>query len=252
MYNRFGFVANWPPAAPLQLGMIGVMEQNVFVPRSSLSETSVRIPFNVTEEGAKQDISYRSSSSIDVLFKARGTPVPPDSALVEAKAGVVIDFKGKSGVLFEARECVMPVIADQLSLGDTIIDRYRSGHWAKNWVVVTQIIKADSIAVLISGNNGGRLELTAESDLQLGSLPLANAALNLKCVRSFSMHTEILGHKGAAPLFRVSGIKPRWFRRPIFGIRLAQDADDRSPADTPRDELDFGPLDLKFDTEEAS
>jgi len=217
LYKRFGYLATWTPATPVNIGDVGEMDGNIFRRVSSLKEMNV--PFTVRQAQNKEDLIYTSESGVNLSFKAAGSPIVGGSSLLVQKAGATIDFHKGAGVVFIAKGCLSPSIEDQISLGKELIRRYSVGEWEAKYVVVTEIKKADSMSAFISESSGGKIELIAENSLQLGTLSLADLNVNFSVGAASGINTQIVAKDKLTPLFRVRQVKASFWSGTSFSAK---------------------------------
>lgn len=205
MAKSFGYLATWTPGVTLALGDVGVLRKNLFTRISSLQ--NLGIAFQTREDQTREDQKYASSGSLSVVFKAAGQVPTAGSALTEAEAGVTIEFTRKKAVVYEALGCTSPSIDDQAKLGSEIIKRYKTGGWNKDWVVITELVMAESGTVLISEEKGAKIEISAKGTVAGAAFSLAEASVALAIVSQRDMQTTLVAKDGLTPLFRARGVK---------------------------------------------
>ena len=217
LYKQFNYLATWLPGTPLNLGDIGVLNKNEFVAISNLKELG--IAFEVEEDTTKSDLKYLSNQAVSITTKLAGTAPVLNSVLSEADAGFSVEFSRENAVLFKANGTLSPRIKNQIKLGEEIIERFKKGEWDKNWVVITELIKADSSTIIISSSSNGKIELRAKANISAGNLDIANASLNLEPKFEKDLETNIICGDKLTPLFKASKVKNRWFSDPVFRTR---------------------------------
>ncbi len=214
--KQFGYLATWLPGTPIALGDIGKMEHNVFNKISNLSDLG--ISFEVQADDTPSDIEHNSQGSVSVSFKAAGRAALPGSSLGELDAGISVSFSKEHAILFKANGTTSPSIKNQIGLGQEILKRYKAGDWDKNWVVVTEVVNADSATILISGSADSKIELKAKGGIELAKIDIADADLGLETTVSKDLSTKILAEKALNPLFKVSKVQKKFFKDPGFEI----------------------------------
>lgn len=237
MYRRFGYHATWTPGTPLQLGDVGVVRDGVYRRLRNLKDFG--IPFDVRPDTTAERLKHVSTHSVEFAFKAAGKPAIPGSFLSDANAGVTIEFKRSGGVAFEALGCTTPSISDQLGLGRELIKRYRAGKWNKDYVVVTELVHADSCTVLVSESRGGKISIEASAAVSAGSFSIADASAGLGITFSRSMNTEIIAAGGLTPLMRVRRVRRPFLGSPTFRTAGVDPLDLVVPADVKEEDLVF-------------
>jgi endonuclease G len=214
MKKKFGYYATWNPGMPLALGDVGVVKDNIFRKITDLSRFGIRV--EQTDDITRTDLKYSSKGSVTVLTKLSGNASIPGSSLSQADAGVVVEFSKENSVFFQANGTLTKMIADSVSIGNTVLDLFRSGKWDKNWVVITDLVTAESATILISNAAGAKIELKVNANVDAPSIDIANGELKFSTQFSRSMETEIVAKEGLTPLFRLMGIKTRLFSPPEF------------------------------------
>ncbi|MEV6286244.1 hypothetical protein [Kribbella sp. NPDC051770] len=220
MFGQFSYLANWLPGTPLKLGLIGVLQGKTFVPKSPIGTFGVR--FGTTSEpGPQQSLQFQSSSEIKVDVKVAGEVSKLVPALPEAQAGAAVSFGASSGVVFHARGITISRVSDVIGLEAAIWDLWDRGIWNPDWVVITELVKADRTTVLISEGRYGKVELGVSAAVPAGPVDLGDLTGDLSVVSSYGMHTQLIGEGGLSPLFRAVRIKKSLFGTKITGARAA-------------------------------
>ncbi len=228
--KNFGYYATWMPGTPIKLGQIGVLDKNVFMPISALE--NFKIAYAILRDRNKIDFKYSSAGAVTVRQKASGETLD-GTKLGEADAGLIIEFTKSNAIYFNVKGALNHYIADKLSLGETILDLYQMGNWKKEWVVITQIIDADSATILVSKDKGAKLELKAKANLKSADMDIIGGQFDTDNSFSSSLSFNIIAKSGINPLFKVMGIKKGWFSDDSFENR------DINPALAQRNDLVF-------------
>lgn len=206
--DAFGYWANWLPGTPLALGDVGLLKGNVFTRISNLQELG--IAFDVQQDPTKSEIEYSSEGAISITTKASGTVAPQGSALGEVDAGITVKFSKENAVYIKANGTSSPSIIDQISLGKTLIEHYKQGKWDMNWVVVTEVMNAESATVLISSSSDSKIEVKAKGKVEAAKLDIADAGLGFELMFSKDLSTRIIT-QALVPLFRAAKIKRKFW-----------------------------------------
>jgi hypothetical protein len=217
MKDRFGYYAAWNPGTPFALGDIGVLRDNLFTRLSNVSELG--FTFDIREDPTKTPLEHSSRGSVSVTTKLSGALAPQGSALTDADAGIIVEFSRENATLFKANNTTSPSILDAIKLGDQIIERYRQGRWNKKWVVITELVMAESATIIISNSANGKIELKANADVHVPSIDIADAALNFSTQFSRGLETKIISQEHLTPLFKLMGMKTRIYMPPVFGTK---------------------------------
>jgi hypothetical protein len=214
MKNHFGYYATWNPGAPLKLGDIGTIKDNVFTKIADLDSRG--ITFGTRDDTTKTDLEYSSKGSITTTAKLSGTVAPQGSILTNLDAGIIVEFQNENSTLFKANGTLTPTIKDTIKLGNEVLDLYRNGKWNKSWVIITELVTADSSTILISNSSNGRIELKANANIDAKNFDIADAKFDFSTQFLKGLDTKIIAKEGLTPLFKVMGIKTSIFLPPIF------------------------------------
>lgn len=241
MEKHFGYYATWNPGLNLALGDIGTFRDNVFTRISDLE--SQGIPFEIREDPTKTDIQYSSRGSITTATKLAGAATPQGSCLTELEAGVIVEFGKENSTLFKAKGTVTPTIKDTIRLGRQILKLYTEGKWSKSWSVITELVQAETATILISNAANGKIELKANANVSAPAIDIADASFNLSGQYVRGLDTMIIAEEGLTPLFKIMGIKTRFFMPPTFKTRGIRALDLLTPASAKsehKDHIYFG------------
>ena len=202
LFHQFGYLAAWTPGTRWELGDVAVGW-----PYQRL--TNVRklgLDFEVREDTSKEAQSYASSGSTSISFKAAGSAPAVGSILTQGEAGVTVEFKRARSTVYQAVGCVAPSIEDQATLGQQIRELFKQGKWAKNWIVVTELVMADSATILISQSRDSKVELIAKGQAGAGtSLASLNAGFEIASARN--MEVSLVSAEKLTPLYKARGLK---------------------------------------------
>ncbi len=248
--KQFGYLATWLPGTPISLGDIGVFKRNKFTKISNLSD--IGITFEIEKDITKSDIEYSSKGGVSVTTKASGVAASQGSILGEVDAGITVEFSKENAILFKANGTTSPSIKDQIKLGDEIIKLFKSGQWNKNWVVVTELVNAESATILISNSSSGKIELKAKSGIKTANLDIADADLAFELKFFKDLSTRIIAQESLTPLFKISKLKGRLFKSPIFRSSNIHEIDLITPEKAMSGDVSiyFGEADLVEDSED--
>lgn len=215
------------PGAPLELGDIGILKNNEFTKVSGLKNEGIE--FEIEDDITKSDLEHATNGAVSITTKLSGSIPAAGSVLADVDAGFTVEFSQQNAILFKANGTVIPRIDDQIKLGREIISRYQQGKWDKDWVVITELVKADSSTIIISSSANGKVELKAKANITAAKLDIADADLNLECTFSKDLSTKIISEQGLTPLFKISRIKSRLFLPPVVRARRIAPIDFMTP-----------------------
>ncbi|KFC19669.1 hypothetical protein [Chryseobacterium sp. FH1] len=228
MNRKFGYMATWLPGTPLKLGDIGVIHDNVFSRVAGLEDFD--ITFYIREDDTPEDLEYSSKGSVSVTTKLSGAVTPPGSSLGNLDAGFIVEFSGQNSILFKANKTKTNLIKNTIKIGEEVLKLYKDGKWNKKWVVITELVEAETATILISNAKNARIELKANANIKLPKLDIAEASLDLGYTSYKGMDTKIISQSGLSPLFKVKGIRTNIFLPPAFADKGLKAFDFVTPA----------------------
>lgn len=205
MRRKFGYYATWNPGLPLKLGDYGLMKNNIFNRISNIEKLNIK--FETREDNNNVDLEHNSNGSVALTTKLSGAIPPIGSVLEILDAGIIVEFLKKKSTLFKANKTKTPSIEDVTKLGDEIIKLYKAGKWNNRWVIITELIVAESATILISNTSSGKIELKANAKIDLPNIDIADATFNFSTLFSRGLVTNIIANEGLTPLFKIMGMK---------------------------------------------
>ncbi|MFA5102821.1 MAG: hypothetical protein WC525_06670 [Candidatus Thermoplasmatota archaeon] len=219
MHDQFKYYATWAPGIPLKIGDVGTLERNGFTVISNLNKLG--IDFEVRTDSQKDSLQYASASGVSISTKIKGSAGLAEYNLNLADAGIVVQFAKDAGVAFEARGVEHQLIEDCVNIDAAILAAHSKGIWKDDWVVISDLMVADSGTVLISQGNDASIGLKALADVP--HLSLANIDADFTVTYSKNLNTTIICQTGLTPLFKIRGIDHGWFpwSTPHIGVRAA-------------------------------
>ncbi|MEG1556058.1 MAG: hypothetical protein RR356_04965, partial [Bacteroidales bacterium] len=136
--------------------------------------------------------------------------VPANNKLIKDIAvKMTIHFNGKNEFLFEANGALHHSIKNFYNIGVKIKQLYTQGIWDKRWVVITDVVAADSSTILISKAKNATIELTPKLLIGTKQTELAHAHLTWESSHSKNLAVEIVAQEALTPLFRARKIEMR-------------------------------------------
>jgi hypothetical protein len=212
MVKQFGYLATWYPGTQLTLGLIGVLQGKTLIPKSSIRTLGVR--FSTTKDPTTdKKLQFKSSKSIELHSKIKGSVSNIAPSIPRAKAGVAISFGKQTGVVFSASGIAATRVADIVSLENAIWDLWDRFLWDESWIVITELLSSRKATVLVSEGGEAKVELQAGGSAQAGPVDLGDLSAGFKVVSSSGMHTQIVGESGMTPLFRAIRVRDSFWRK---------------------------------------
>jgi len=184
----------------MSIGDIGVVNRGQFHHRTSLQKLG--ISFDTKESPHTDDLEYTSSEGVKITYKMAGEAPIAGSKLAQAEAGVAMEFSRGESMYFRLKGVHTTMIDDIRALEQAIRQRKTSGDWENQWVIVTEVKRADSATIFLSSSANGQIELRASGKVNAADIDLADTDLGLQISRRSDMGLAILAKKGITPLFK--------------------------------------------------
>ena len=204
-----GYRPTWLPNTPIQLGDVGLLENDVFIKDSTLNDYGIFFEEITSESDATIDFS--SERGITLTTKLEGKVEPKAISLGEADAGFIIEFNHENGFIFRTKGSRTSRIDNLGIVKEKVLNRFKQDKWNKNLVIISELIEAKSATILLSGQAGSKVELKAQGNLKVSTIDIADASLNLKLQSGQALAATIVGQKKITPLYRAIGIKQSFF-----------------------------------------
>ncbi len=194
--------ANWEPSQPIKLGDYGLLAGESFQRLGAVGALGIAIGSTIDEDLRDQKI-FSSASDMTVTFTAKGNASTNPGVNVDAS--VNISFASKNSVFFNAAGCGYSMIGDKAALGATIMQMYNQGTWRREWVVITDLIRAKATTIAVSNANDANIVLQAD-----GSIPqinLADTSIGLTVKSATNVGYQVIAKDGLIPLLGMSKIQ---------------------------------------------
>ncbi len=199
-----GYRATWMPNISISVGSVGVLEQGRFTPMSHLNLMGVKFEETVSDE---IDFSFFTENMVDIHKKASGQLPDGFKVLGEADAGIAIDFKKEHGIVFELSGAKIHTLKDVISLRNDLKKMRKEGKWQRNWVLATEVVRAEKGTIMLSRVSDFHFEAKANADLGIENLKLTEANLEFVTDVDKEKLIYVKAENGISPLFNVMGFK---------------------------------------------
>jgi hypothetical protein len=209
--------AAWPSWTRYNLGDVGVLNGHVFEKEATLAE--IGIAYSVQEGADASPLDISSESGVTLEFKLAGQTNSAFTSIVEAEAGVKVEFGQTGAFIIEAPEIFESEVTERLALQKDIIRAYRDGRWEKEWLVITRLVRAPSATVLISRSSDAALEVAATANLSAVVTALGDANAGITVRKQHGDTLNMLCGENVTPLFQLSRLKTSFFAPPKFSIK---------------------------------
>jgi hypothetical protein len=197
--ENLDFLPTWPPDYDVKLGDVGVLEGRVFKRTDTLESLGIENLRIRTGKGT-QVLEFSSRTGVETKWLVGG-----ESAIEGLGGEVEINFSRDGAVFLRVGEHTLDQIESTDTLGKEIIRRYERGDWKRNRVIVTEVVKAASATILVSGNGSAGAKFKLDGSIP-GGQALARGKLSQVLSFTGSFTTKIVG-EGVSPLLRTCGLK---------------------------------------------
>jgi hypothetical protein len=193
--RELGYLTVWPPSSRMAVGDVGRFRGTRFVLLGRTHDMGLDLAPAITVE---------SVSSSDLQISGPGV------ALRKEDGVLVVELNRAKSIYVEARGCRIHRIRDPMALADWILRQYERGKWAKPWVVVTEVVHADSLAMIVA--------VGPKAIVKLRALEGEDATPNISSIAGRDYEIQSIsralvdlgrGGSGSTPFFRVMGIGRR-------------------------------------------
>ena len=198
--KNIGYYAAWPPNHYHKLGDFGKLDGNRFTYLGNIKDRRFRVKFTTRKHNAIVSFDHQTKGAVKITFQ------PKVSASI-INASMKIEFSKKDAVLFKTSGN-METIGNIYSVLENITKLANKTIWKKEWVVISEILKADFTTALISKESGASIEFEAKSP-QVTFLDLANLSADVKVKNSRHISTKVVATGRATPLFKLIGFKKK-------------------------------------------
>ncbi len=213
--DQLGFLATWPPGVPMGLGMVGTIDDDqVFFPVTSLARLGTKFEES-TVGGADETFAFASAGAVEFSFKAAGATSDLVPSVPQAQAGLGISFKREHATVFQASGINYTRIEDHVALQADVMALIKSGRWDRDWVIVTDLVHANSTTAIVSRSANAGAEFVLSAGVAAGGIELLSAEFKPRIVASRELQLSMLGSGDMTPLFRAKRAKRRFFSRRI-------------------------------------
>jgi hypothetical protein len=206
MNSKTGYRATWDPGKPLTIGSVGRLDNSgIFSVFTTLEKEGIPVELRVDDTTA--DLDYTSSESVTITTKLSGKVPVAGSFLTEADAGFNIEFKSDRSVVFQSQGNQTDQLTNLAEIKKMILQKYKEANWDKDWLVVTELVRAKSATIIIANSSNATLDLKANANMGAPSLKLTDLSLELMVAKEKGSTLKYIAQEGLTPLYRVMGIR---------------------------------------------
>lgn len=197
---------NWNPGHPLKLGDFGIMTGNIFVHQGHLSQIAELSSFNIKSriDDTTDERTFTGGKGVNFGITAKAEI---NDSNIPIKSNLKIGFEKEEAVFFNAAECLVEMIENKHELGQAVLKLPRD-KWKREFVIVTDLIKAKRTLIAVSQEAGFTIEFEADANISNIDLDKANLNLNFKSQKSAGYH--FISEQGTTPLIGLSKIQSKF------------------------------------------
>jgi len=219
IYARTRYNMNWLPNTPLDIGDIGLFQDNVFEKRRALAlEESGLVESKCTELA----IDFTSGAEIGVVTKASADA--PGLAVV-ADGSVRITFGSQGGVMVKIRGNKIKSVVDFSKLKGQLLHLKRHHQFDRADTIVTEVIVAEVTSVLLASEKDAGIVLAAKSGMPLDDLWRPEAAACVSVRNAKGMACQIVSERNLVPLYKCHGLRRRFWSNEEDVLRVTRSSD---------------------------
>lgn len=208
--KNFGiYHGTWLPSYNLSLGdIISIGDDGGILRQSTLERQG--ISFEIREGESPFNTDNEMNADVDITPALQASTPAIGNVITYAEVGFDVHFNRDNSVVFKLSGPRLYSIDFLAELAPVILEKYREGSWQKEWMIVTELIKADSGTIIIAASAGTSISLRLQASVNAGPIEITNPLLTFDS----SANTEITGTyimSNITPLYRCMGIKTSLF-----------------------------------------
>jgi len=242
--KRYDYLATWYPGTEIGPGTVGrFLKGRLFNPESTLEKLG--IPVTVMDGRSNTEWSHQSAAGFEYGIKLQGktSVLAPNIPINEA--GIGMRFSGSGATFFQLGGVTVHRIEDQISLAREMARRAKAKQWERDWIVVTEILRAERAVILVCESDCGTAEFSVGTDVGVAGLKALTANANISFTHSDKLATKVFGDR-VTPLFRAVRVRRKFLVgqhevAPAFSVDLEElaSADEPDPDQILEDIRDY-------------
>lgn len=197
LFRALDWRGTWLPSESVALGDVGTLKNGLFQQQTTLAELGVRFSKNAGR--ARASFHYQSTSGVSVRTKVAGEASPYFTWVGAASAGVRFGFSRRGAVVFSAPSCQIVRIAGPAAVRAKL-RRLPSGHWNRDWVFISGIVKATRATILVARSKRAAVELRASTT---GAINVAKIGTGFALAGHQDMEVTMVATGSLVPLYQV-------------------------------------------------
>lgn len=208
--KKTNYRANWLPDKPMNIGDVGKIEDGIFTLYTTLELQG--LPVQIGESASPLQADYSSKDAVKITngsgSNVSATSPPPSPGKQRCR----IDFLKSEGVLFQLLNPKRLFIKNLSEIENQILEFYKKSVWNLGWVIVTELIHADSATIVFNSGGSNTIEFEFSGTEDTESINLADSNLDLNLLSETGTSTKLIARPDLTPLYVIKGISD-----PLFG-----------------------------------
>jgi hypothetical protein len=196
-----------PFGAPIEIGLIGVIEDDKFVRRGTV-DSILKSRVGDFDE-SKKDTTVQKTSGRDVKlnFLAKGEPSTLWPRAPSADARIEASFKSQDSCLLSVKNYKVQTLRDPSPLIERILDAYRRGTWRKEYVLIYETITPAEALIVAATTAGTNLLLCAKAEVTPADVGAVAGSFKIE----YQTEDVLKEDSGGQPLFyNCYRVKRKW------------------------------------------
>ena len=204
VWDQTRHVAAWIPLSKVELGEIYEVKKGVPQLVGTLADWDIEWKEDPESE-QRGNWTAKSERGVDIATKFEGST--PDGIVLKnlavADAGAVVKFSEKDSYVISLSDVTMQRMENTRKLGPQLRKQFFKlfDSWDTGWLVVTEVLRAQSGTFLMSSSGSSQVELKANASVAPGGVTLADLATGFSRVGDSSGSDDFVGKGQFSPLF---------------------------------------------------
>ncbi|HEX6659479.1 MAG TPA: hypothetical protein VF065_15420, partial [Ilumatobacter sp.] len=210
MWDQTRHVAAWIPLSKVELGEIYEVKKGVPQLVGTLADWDIEWQEDPESE-QRGNWTAKSERGVDITTKFEGST--PDGIVLKnlavADAGAVVKFTEKDSYVISLSDVTMQRMENTRKLGPQLRKQFFKlfDSWDTGWLVVTEVLRAQSGTFLMSSSGSSQVELKANASVAPGGVTLADLATGFSRVGDSSGSDDFVGKGQISPMFKAVKLK---------------------------------------------
>ena len=210
VWDQTRHVAAWIPLSKVELGEIYEVKKGVPQLVGTLADWDIEWKEDPESE-QRGNWTAKSERGVDITTKFEGST--PDGIVLKnlavADAGAVVKFSEKDSYVISLSDVTMQRMENTRKLGPQLRKQFFKlfDSWDTGWLVVTEVLRAQSGTFLMSSSGSSQVELKANASVAPGGVTLADLATGFSRVGDSSGSDDFVGKGQISPMFKAVKLK---------------------------------------------